>query len=441
MSVEISRMNRSYSEPSPQQTRLPPLSSILNRSPIQESNYNHQQQQQHIHPLQHIPFNITSTPCKTKITLPSIENLTSSPNFKRSNSYPQSTYTSSSNNNNNFDTSSNSIRSNTSINQLTPVTPLNQNILPPPIFTQQSQSQTQTQTQSQSHHSTPQIVINNNNNNNNNNNQKSFITPQSSFKKRTISSPQSEGKSFAFISHSQATFLSAEPDIDNARLARRKRRRTSPTELAILQLEFEKGSTPNKQRRLNIANKVDMTEKAVQIWFQNKRQSLRKNNQNIKEIVLDIPKRHDLDQQLMSAEELEEKGIMITTRSSPFNSSSPASLKQLPPTGVFMTPMKTPQSQQQQQQQPLTSSSSSSVTNHNFKPMTFKFKTSELGLLTPIQNSSKRQKPTMKLEMNGNKENIQPNTGATATATNNNNDNNNDFECVKNLLSLKSRFN
>lgn len=83
-------------------------------------------------------------------------------------------------------------------------------------------------------------------------------------------------KNFAFISHSPATFPLHEPCIDNAQLARRKRRRTSPNELAILQREFEEGSTPNRAKRQEIAAKVSMTEKAVQIWFQNKRQALRR---------------------------------------------------------------------------------------------------------------------------------------------------------------------
>lgn len=92
-------------------------------------------------------------------------------------------------------------------------------------------------------------------------------------------------KSFAFISHSVNSFPSQEPSIDNAPLARRKRRRTSPNELNILNQEFLLGNTPNKLRRVEIANKVNMTEKAIQIWFQNKRQSLRKQSINDKEIT------------------------------------------------------------------------------------------------------------------------------------------------------------
>lgn len=91
-----------------------------------------------------------------------------------------------------------------------------------------------------------------------------------------IKTNHSPTKDFAFISHSPATFPSQEPSIDNASLARRKRRRTSPNELAILNQEFIMGSTPGKSKRLEISKKVNMTEKAVQIWFQNKRQSIRR---------------------------------------------------------------------------------------------------------------------------------------------------------------------
>ncbi|RCK65579.1 Homeobox protein YOX1 [Candida viswanathii] len=93
-------------------------------------------------------------------------------------------------------------------------------------------------------------------------------------------------KAYAFISHSPSTFPLQEPSIDNAPLARRKRRRTSPHELNILNKEFALGTTPNKSRRLEIAAKVSMTEKAVQIWFQNKRQSIRKQLNLEKEITV-----------------------------------------------------------------------------------------------------------------------------------------------------------
>ncbi|OBA23705.1 homeobox-domain-containing protein [Metschnikowia bicuspidata var. bicuspidata NRRL YB-4993] len=92
-------------------------------------------------------------------------------------------------------------------------------------------------------------------------------------------------RDFAFISHSPATYPSQEPSIDNASLARRKRRRTSPVELAVLNDEFKLGLTPDKARRIAIAARVSMSEKAVQIWFQNKRQLLRRLRNTDKEVT------------------------------------------------------------------------------------------------------------------------------------------------------------
>ncbi|KAK9470166.1 Homeodomain-like protein, partial [Dipodascopsis tothii] len=81
---------------------------------------------------------------------------------------------------------------------------------------------------------------------------------------------------YAFISHSPTTYPLQEPEIDNAPLVRRKRRRTSPTELQILYSEFKKCTKPPRHVRQDIARRVGMTEKAVQIWFQNRRQSYRR---------------------------------------------------------------------------------------------------------------------------------------------------------------------
>lgn len=95
---------------------------------------------------------------------------------------------------------------------------------------------------------------------------KASITPSSNEKKRA----------FAFITHSQDTFGVKEPKIDNAPLARRKRRRTSVQELNILQAGFDACPTPDKKQRIDLAERCSMTEKAVQIWFQNKRQAVKR---------------------------------------------------------------------------------------------------------------------------------------------------------------------
>ena len=96
-----------------------------------------------------------------------------------------------------------------------------------------------------------------------------ILTPLSAVKSIIIpSSSKDKKRAFAFITHSQETFPKKEPKIDNAPLARRKRRRTSFQELSILQAEFEKCPAPTKEKRIELADRCHMTEKAIQIWFQ-----------------------------------------------------------------------------------------------------------------------------------------------------------------------------
>lgn len=99
---------------------------------------------------------------------------------------------------------------------------------------------------------------------------KAILTPSSNEKKRA----------FAFITHSKDTFGVKEPKIDNAPLARRKRRRTSTQELNILQDSFNKCITPSRKEKIILAQRCNMSEKAVQIWFQNKRQALKRHKLN-----------------------------------------------------------------------------------------------------------------------------------------------------------------
>ena len=100
---------------------------------------------------------------------------------------------------------------------------------------------------------------------------KAILTPPAKHEKK---------RSFAFITHSQETFPKKEPKIDNARLARRKRRRTSSYELGILQTAFDECPTPNKAKRIELSEQCNMSEKSVQIWFQNKRQAAKKHKNN-----------------------------------------------------------------------------------------------------------------------------------------------------------------
>lgn len=72
----------------------------------------------------------------------------------------------------------------------------------------------------------------------------------------------------------QSSFLSMQNR--GVRDAPRKRRRTTPHELEVLEAEFSKNNRPGKTDRERIAKLTSMDEKAVQVWFQNKRQSHRR---------------------------------------------------------------------------------------------------------------------------------------------------------------------
>lgn len=103
-----------------------------------------------------------------------------------------------------------------------------------------------------------------------------MLTPLSAARAVITPSANDKKRAFAFITHSQETFPTKEPKIDNAPLARRKRRRTSTQELNILQAEFNVCPAPDKRKRQELAERCNMSEKAVQIWFQNKRQACKR---------------------------------------------------------------------------------------------------------------------------------------------------------------------
>ncbi|AEO70072.1 6a0a8582-ff90-4145-9f8a-8addb3f21c3a [Thermothielavioides terrestris] len=57
---------------------------------------------------------------------------------------------------------------------------------------------------------------------------------------------------------------------------RAKRKRTTARDKDILEEEFRKNSKPDKEARAEIVKRVSLTEKEVQIWFQNRRQNARR---------------------------------------------------------------------------------------------------------------------------------------------------------------------
>jgi len=67
---------------------------------------------------------------------------------------------------------------------------------------------------------------------------------------------------------------SAEDDGDP--LNKKKRQRTSPDQLAILEQIFQTDKMPNQQTRVQLADQLGMSSRRVQIWFQNKRAKVKR---------------------------------------------------------------------------------------------------------------------------------------------------------------------
>jgi len=57
---------------------------------------------------------------------------------------------------------------------------------------------------------------------------------------------------------------------------KKKRQRTSPEQLAILEQIFQTDKMPNQQTRVQLADQLGMSSRRVQIWFQNKRAKVKR---------------------------------------------------------------------------------------------------------------------------------------------------------------------
>jgi len=57
---------------------------------------------------------------------------------------------------------------------------------------------------------------------------------------------------------------------------KKKRQRTSPDQLAILETIFQTDKMPSQQTRVHLADQLGMSSRRVQIWFQNKRAKVKR---------------------------------------------------------------------------------------------------------------------------------------------------------------------
>ena len=56
------------------------------------------------------------------------------------------------------------------------------------------------------------------------------------------------------------------------------RKRVTPEQLAVLEREFECGMIPDLETRERLARQLGFTERRVQVWFQNRRAKMKKDN-------------------------------------------------------------------------------------------------------------------------------------------------------------------
>jgi len=121
---------------------------------------------------------------------------------------------------------------------------------------------------------------------------------------------------------------------------KKKRQRTSPDQLAILEEIFQTDKMPNQQTRVHLADKLGMSSRRVQIWFQNKRAKVKRHGPGKDEYMFSSRRgslssdSDDLDSPPMDTEE---------SACSSLNSSS----SEIPTTkgsSSFSTPSSTPSS-------------------------------------------------------------------------------------------------
>lgn len=77
------------------------------------------------------------------------------------------------------------------------------------------------------------------------------------------------------------TISTVDNNNNNNQATSRKRRRTTKEQRQILKEAFMKNKAPSKEERLSLAQQCNMSEKSIQVWFQNQRQYMRR-EQNLR---------------------------------------------------------------------------------------------------------------------------------------------------------------
>ncbi|MDP2439511.1 MAG: homeobox domain-containing protein [archaeon] len=75
----------------------------------------------------------------------------------------------------------------------------------------------------------------------------------------------------------------------NAFPFRKKRQRSSPAQLNILEEQFLINPMPSHMARVELALRLNMTPRRVQVWFQNKRAKVRRAIRNGELVSVQLP--------------------------------------------------------------------------------------------------------------------------------------------------------
>ncbi|KAJ5196579.1 hypothetical protein N7449_007058 [Penicillium cf. viridicatum] len=100
------------------------------------------------------------------------------------------------------------------------------------------------------------------------------IAPTASSSSPPASTP-SPSTSSATTAHSSATRRPPRKSTLTQQQKNNKRQRATQDQLVLLEIEFNKNPTPTAATRERIASDINMTERSVQIWFQNRRAKIK----------------------------------------------------------------------------------------------------------------------------------------------------------------------
>lgn len=135
------------------------------------------------------------------------------------------------------------------------------------------------------------------------------------------------------------------PDHNN----KKKRQRTSPDQLAILEQIFQTDKMPSQQTRVHLADQLGMSSRRVQIWFQNKRAKVKRGFGKSSDGIQQAPDSPSLDidressPSLSSSSCLSEPSSPLVPESS-FNGSSSSSSSSSPSLSLSLSLSNTPPS-------------------------------------------------------------------------------------------------